>query len=41
MEQLAGWLFFTVLIVVNTCLHILNWKALDGELDEFDHHSGA
>ena len=36
MALLAGWLFFFVLIVVNTCLHILIWKALDGELHELD-----
>ena len=34
MEMFAGWLFFGVLIVVNTSVHILIWKALDGELPD-------
>mgnify|MGYP001373956834 FL=1 len=32
MQDLAGYLFFILLIVVNTSLHILIWKALDEEL---------
>ena len=33
MQDLAGYLFFIVLIVVNVSLHYLIWAALDGELD--------
>lgn len=34
MDIVAGWLFFLLLIIVNTSLHVLIWKALDGELPE-------
>jgi len=30
--EFAGFLFFAVLIVVDSTLHYLIWKALDGEL---------